>query len=713
MTRKLAEFVNVGATREVLEFGRLCERLQCLVVHSSAQVSGNRTGLVLEEELAARQSFRSPVEETLARAERLARAAMSEMPIAIVRPTQIVGDSRTGEVDRFDGPYLLILLILSAPQDFPMLLPAKGDAPMNLVPIDYVVRAAHRIGKSPLSAGKTFHLADPKPLTVRQVFQLVAQTGGRRLPGGFIPSRLTKALLSTPGLNMVAKSPRAFVDTITTPVRYDTSNADDVLAGIEVHCPPFESYVDALVSVVKQRVQERREKQPMKSPKSKTLSPESARGIGQALVSLTALVVVTCAGRLARRLRRRARLRSSTRRAAGTERSTGPPGHDGPGAGRKRSSARLGLAARREARSVPRGSRGARVGQAQGVRARPVARGFAHRRGFLAGRDPEAPAGSLRRGWSRLHLCGAHCVSTLGRQARARRPVAREPRQPSLWMRQNDGVFGLGGIRAVPLDGRAARRSRYRPTQSAATLTGISRFGCPTRARGSAFESTAVNVKWADGRTFPVGAVAHLNGSRSPARRSSSTPRRAPRSSWASSSKAATPGLVVDTLGINGARIGTPLAWEEAPWLAEASRRHAALVVVAYGTNEVGDQVAPFRYGAELEALVARARKAAPDADCLVVGPTDRAAPDWTTLPRVSDIDTVEEQTAERVGCAFFSSFQSMGGEGSLKHWAGLTPPLAGSDHVHLTPKGYAELGGSMLKEVVGEAPSTQPRAEN
>ena len=64
---------------------------------------------------------------------------MGELPIAIVRPTQIVGDSRTGEVDRFDGPYLLILLILSAPQDFPVLLPARGDTPMNLVPIDFVV----------------------------------------------------------------------------------------------------------------------------------------------------------------------------------------------------------------------------------------------------------------------------------------------------------------------------------------------------------------------------------------------------------------------------------------------------------------------------------------------------------------------------------------------------------------------------------------------
>jgi thioester reductase-like protein len=261
VSRAMAEAVNIGGTQEVIELGRACSRLECIVVHSSAQVSGNRTGLVLEADLVARQSFRSVVEETLARAERLVRAAMADLPIAVVRPTQIVGDSRTGEVDRFDGPYILILLIVSAPQDFPVLLPARGDAPMNLVPIDYVVQAAQLIGRRPQALGKTFHLTDPKPLTVREIFQLVAQAGGKRLPGGFIPSRITKALLSAPGLNVVAKSPRAFVDVIATPVRYDTRNATDILAGQSITCPAFESYVDALVEFVKQRVRERRERE--------------------------------------------------------------------------------------------------------------------------------------------------------------------------------------------------------------------------------------------------------------------------------------------------------------------------------------------------------------------------------------------------------------------------------------------------------------------
>jgi nucleoside-diphosphate-sugar epimerase len=208
--------------------------------------------------LAAGQSFRTPVEETLARAERFARAHMNELPIVVLRPTQIVGDSRTGEVDRFDGPYLLILLIVSSPQDLPVPLPTRGDAPMNLVPIDYVVRAAHFIGNRQDAIGKTFHIADPRPLTVRRVFELVAASGGKRLPGGFIPTRITRALLNTPGVNLVSKSPRAFLELLTTPVRYDTKHTEELLAGGGVTCPPFESYVDALVSYVKRRVQERR-----------------------------------------------------------------------------------------------------------------------------------------------------------------------------------------------------------------------------------------------------------------------------------------------------------------------------------------------------------------------------------------------------------------------------------------------------------------------
>lgn len=256
--KKLATQVNVGGAREAVEVAQLCSSLRCLVYHSTARVSGDRTGLVLEDDLDKGQSFRNVVEETLARGERIVRSKMGKLPIAIVRPTIVVGDSRTGEVDRFDGPYFLILLIMTSPPDFPLPLPGRGDTLLNLVPIDYVVRAAHAIGRSIRAPGRTFHIGDPAPLTARRVFELVANAGGRRSPRGFIPTHLTKALLRTPGLDRLAKSPRAFLDALATPVSYSFANTTELLADGDVRCPPFESYVEGLVEYVQHRLREKR-----------------------------------------------------------------------------------------------------------------------------------------------------------------------------------------------------------------------------------------------------------------------------------------------------------------------------------------------------------------------------------------------------------------------------------------------------------------------
>lgn len=131
---------------------------------------------------------------------------------------------------------------------------------MHLVPIDYVVEVARLVGARSDCLGKTFHLADPRPLTVRRVFELVARSGGRRLPSGHIPTNIARALLRAPGLSLLAKSPRAFLDLIATPVRYDTRNTEALLAGSDLCCPPFESYVDEIVGYVRQRVGEKRER---------------------------------------------------------------------------------------------------------------------------------------------------------------------------------------------------------------------------------------------------------------------------------------------------------------------------------------------------------------------------------------------------------------------------------------------------------------------
>ena len=252
--RRIAERVNVGAMREVIELGRMCDRLERIVVHSSAMVSGDRTGIVLEEELNAGQSFRTPVEETLAVAERMARGGGGELPITVIRPTHVVGDSITGEVERFDEFYLLILLMMSSPQEFPLLLPNRLDVPLLVVPIDYVVKAAHYLAAHPAAVGGTFHLADPRPLSIREAYQLVAERGAEERPGEAVPGGLARALLSAAGVNLSASSPRAIMELVAKQVRYGTHHADQLLQESGIRCPGLAAYIDHAICYVKRRI---------------------------------------------------------------------------------------------------------------------------------------------------------------------------------------------------------------------------------------------------------------------------------------------------------------------------------------------------------------------------------------------------------------------------------------------------------------------------
>lgn len=251
---RTAEAVNVRATKEALELARAASHLRAFVHHSTAYVSGDRRGLVLESELDRGQRPRNVVEETKLRAEKIVQRAARDLPTIVLRPTTVIGDSKTGEVDRLDGPYLLVLLLLTSPAELGFPLPTQGDALLHLVPIDFVADAAVAIGRDPRAVGRTFHLCDPAPLTVKKTFELVARAAGRRLPRGFIPANLTKALLRTPGLERFVKSPRAFLDQLATPVQYSTRNTEAILDGAEIAAPPFESYVETMVGYVRERV---------------------------------------------------------------------------------------------------------------------------------------------------------------------------------------------------------------------------------------------------------------------------------------------------------------------------------------------------------------------------------------------------------------------------------------------------------------------------
>ncbi|HEY0254980.1 MAG TPA: SDR family oxidoreductase, partial [Kofleriaceae bacterium] len=242
-----ARRVNVGGTRTVIELGRDAARLERIVHWSTAMVSGDRRGTVYETDLDRGQKFHNGYERTKYEAERLVANAMRQLPITVIRPATIVGDSRTGEIDKLDGPYYLMVLIATNASGLRLPILGRGDVPLHLVPIDYVVDAAWQVARSANAAGKTFHIVDPNPLPARAVFEAVASHANTALPRGSIPRPLARAILKTPGLAKLGRGPLAFLDMLDHVVHYDQTNTANALAGTTLRCPALSDYLPTLV----------------------------------------------------------------------------------------------------------------------------------------------------------------------------------------------------------------------------------------------------------------------------------------------------------------------------------------------------------------------------------------------------------------------------------------------------------------------------------
>ena len=266
--RKAARLVNVQGAIEVLELARLCDSLECLVHHSTAHVSGDRTGVIFEDDLDEGQSFHDAVHETRMEAELVMRRSMRHVPIAVVRPTLMVGASDTGEAEHLDGPYLLAMLLLALPGDVAVPLPTGSDNPLDIVPVDFVVKAARHLGRRREARGRTFHLGSSEELTAQQVFDVLARAGGRRTTRGLLPSQLAVAISKTPAVARFLREPRALIQQLTRKARYDRRNAERLLAGSDILCPPLESYAGSLVAKVQERLNERH-------PARATMDPEN------------------------------------------------------------------------------------------------------------------------------------------------------------------------------------------------------------------------------------------------------------------------------------------------------------------------------------------------------------------------------------------------------------------------------------------------------
>jgi nucleoside-diphosphate-sugar epimerase len=247
VARDLAMRVNVEGTANVNQFVRSLASLRTYHYVSTCYVAGKRRGTIFESELRHNAGFRNFYEETKYLAELQVESLKSEVPVTIHRPAVVCGDSKTGETAKYDGIYYLIHYLLKSPSLLSFFNIGNPDVTLNLVPVDFVVEAMATLANDSLSIGKTVQIADPQPLTTRQLFNTIAKAISGRQSGATIPASLVQTSLMLPLAPKITDLPHSAVPYFFLRQTYDTTEATRLLAPHGVSCPPFESYVQAIV----------------------------------------------------------------------------------------------------------------------------------------------------------------------------------------------------------------------------------------------------------------------------------------------------------------------------------------------------------------------------------------------------------------------------------------------------------------------------------
>jgi long-chain acyl-CoA synthetase len=154
-----AEAVNVGGTKAVLDLARERQRRGGAVRFDhvgTAFVAGRRTDVVGEEELDGRLGHRNTYERSKFEAERAVREARAEMPVCIFRPSIVVGDSEHGRTSSFQMIYWPLRMYVSG---LWRTCPGRPDAPIDVVPVDFVRDALLHLWGRPETVGRAFHVA--------------------------------------------------------------------------------------------------------------------------------------------------------------------------------------------------------------------------------------------------------------------------------------------------------------------------------------------------------------------------------------------------------------------------------------------------------------------------------------------------------------------------------------------------------------------------
>jgi thioester reductase-like protein len=251
---EIAVKVNVDGTGNVLDLCLECENLERLNYVSTAYVAGDRSGVVYEHELVLGQGFKNHYESTKFQAEVWVRGVMDRIPTTIYRPAIVVGDSQTGETQKFDGPYYMLRVIsLAERRNLPIPQFGRAEAPFNVVPVDFVVDALMAGSTEPQAVGQTLHLVDPEPVTAAELLSILSREYGDRQPSYRLPAPLVANMLRSAAVRKAfGGAPRESIIYLNHPVRFDTRRTRHILEGAGLRVPRFEDYAGTMVRYFKE-----------------------------------------------------------------------------------------------------------------------------------------------------------------------------------------------------------------------------------------------------------------------------------------------------------------------------------------------------------------------------------------------------------------------------------------------------------------------------
>ncbi len=249
---------NIDGTRNTVDFAKAIDAKHFHHV-SSIAAAGLYEGVFREDMFDEAEGLEHPYFMTKHESEKIVRTEC-KLPWTVYRPAMVVGDSRSGEMDKVDGPYYFFKLIQRMRQFLPPWMPSVGleGGRVNIVPVDFVVAALDHIShlKTNLNR-KCFHLVDPTGYRVGDVLDIFTRAAHAPKMNlfvnaalfSFVPRSVTKALMAIAPVRRLRRAvlkdlglPDDIMTFVNYPTRFDRRETDKALEGSGIACPNLHDY---------------------------------------------------------------------------------------------------------------------------------------------------------------------------------------------------------------------------------------------------------------------------------------------------------------------------------------------------------------------------------------------------------------------------------------------------------------------------------------